>query len=185
MLQDEEKDLITKARSGDLTSFSSLIKIHQGRIFAFLIVRLNNRHEAEDFTQEVFLTAFKKLKDFDTEMPMGPWLRGIATNMLKNFWRKKKAISAGGNEELQLLIDNKFEDNHINSTQADALDLMKGCIQEMDSESADLIKLRYLQEKPLNEIQKNLNINHSTLTMRLHRIRDEIRKCINRKLQEI
>jgi RNA polymerase sigma-70 factor (ECF subfamily) len=104
-----DTELIKNAKRGDLQSFSSLIRSYQGKVFAYLAVRLANRHEAEDMTQEVFLTAFKKIKSFDENMPIAPWLRGIAANRLRNHWRKKKTVNAGSSTELEALINEKIE----------------------------------------------------------------------------
>ena len=175
-----DSELIIKAKKGDLQSFSALIKANQGKVFAYLAVRLSNRHEAEDMTQEVFLTAFKKIKSFDANMPIAPWLRGIAVNILRNHWRKKKALTAGSSSELEALVNERI--NTRGSDEEYMLELMNACISEADEESAKLIQLRYQQEKSLKYIIGEMKINHSTLTMRLHRIRESLRKCINKKM---
>lgn len=180
----EEKELILKIKNGDLKSFSELINLYQSKIFIFLVVRLNNRHEAEDMTQEVFLTAYKKINSFDTNNTVLPWLRGIALNILRNFWRKKKVLSAGGQNELELLLDQHIHQNSTEDQEPYLIELMMSCLSEADDSSRDLIKMRYKEEKPISELTGLLKINHSTLTMRLHRIRDELKKCINRKLTE-
>lgn len=180
----EDNELVEKVKLGDLKSFSELINRHQSKIFVFLVVRLNNRHEAEDLTQDVFLTAHKKIKDFDTNQNFLPWLRGIALNLLRNFWRKKKAIAAGGQNELQVLVDQHINETSQNDEEPFLIELMMSCLSETDSKSKELIQMRYKEEKPISELKSLLNINHSTLTMRLHRIRDELKKCINRKLAE-
>ena len=180
----EDKELISKIKSGDLKSFSELINRYQNKVFVFLVVRLNSRHEAEDMTQEVFLTAYKKINSFDSSQPMLPWLRGIALNILRNFWRKKKAISAGGQEELQILIDKHIHENTPEDKSPYLIELMMSCLSEADNDSQNLIEMRYKEEKPISEITGMLKLNHSTLTMRLHRIRDELKKCINRKMTE-
>ncbi|MCM8537120.1 MAG: sigma-70 family RNA polymerase sigma factor [Lentisphaeraceae bacterium] len=179
----DEKELIEKATNGDLESFAKLIRENQGKVFAYIVVRVNNRHEAEDFTQEVFLTAFKKLASFDLNMPFTPWLRGIAANILRNYWRKKKETAAGGQDELQGLIDQHIN-THSESHKHDTLDFLRQCLTEADTESSKLITLRYFKESSLASLKEELNLNHSTLTMRLHRIREEIRKCINQKISE-
>ena len=180
----EDKELIDDIKNGDLKSFSELINRYQNKIFVFLVVRLNNRHEAEDMTQEVFLTAHKKIGQFDTSLSILPWLRGIALNILRNFWRKKKAVSAGGQEELQILIDKNIHDSSAEDQEPYMIELMLSCLSEADQDSKKLIEMRYRQEKPISELTNLLKINHSTLTMRLHRIRDELKKCINRKISE-
>ena len=180
----EDKELIEKIKNGDLKSFSELITRHQNKVFVFLVVRVNNRHEAEDLTQEAFLTAYKKIKDFQTDQPVLPWLRGIALNLLRNYWRKKKAISAGGQEELQMLVDQQIHQNSNSDEEPFLIELMLSCLSETDHDSKELIQMRYKEEKPISELKNIFNLNHSTLTMRLHRIRDELKKCINRKLAE-
>ncbi|MCM8530701.1 MAG: sigma-70 family RNA polymerase sigma factor [Lentisphaeraceae bacterium] len=179
----DEKELIKNAITGNLESFAKLIRENQGKVFAYIVVRVNNRHEAEDFTQEVFLTAFKKLSSFDLNMPFTPWLRGIAANILRNYWRKKKETTVGGHSELQQLIDQHI-DTHSTFHQQDTLNFLRQCLTETDEESSKLISLRYFKENSLSSLKKELNLNHSTLTMRLHRIREEIRKCINQKISE-
>ena len=58
----EDKEIIIKAAKGDLPSFSKIVVENQGKVYAYLAVRLFTKHEAEDLTQDVFLTAFKKIK---------------------------------------------------------------------------------------------------------------------------
>ena len=181
----EDKELIEQTIKGDLSHFSELISRYQEKVFVFLVVRLNNRHEAEDMTQDVFLTAYKKLQDFKSDQPVLPWLRGIALNILRNFWRKKKAVSAGGHDELQILVDQQIHNNSNESEEPFLIELMMNCLSEADEESRDLINMRYKEDKPISELKSLLQLNHSTLTMRLHRIRDELKKCINRKMAEI
>ena len=178
----EEKELIENTQKGDLTSFSTLVKTYQGKVYAYLAVRLNNKHEAEDLTQEAFLTAYKKIKSFDTNMPFIAWIKGIAANLLRNHWRKKKAVASGSSSELEGLINSKIDSNNQDNSQV--LEFMNHCISEADEESSKLILMRYKEDKPLKEITSLLSINHSTLTMRLHRIREALRKCINKKMAE-
>ena len=180
----EDKELLQQSQKGNLKSFSELINRHQNKVFVFILVRVNSRHEAEDLAQDVFLTAYKKINDFDINQPVLPWLRGIALNIVRNYWRKKKAISAGGQQELQALVDQHIHESSNQEQEPYLIELMLSCLSEADSDARKLINMRYKEEKPIAELKNILNINHSTLTMRLHRIRDELKKCINQKLSE-
>ena len=88
----DDRDLIIRAQTGDLDAFSDLVKRYQGNVRACLLVRLHSKHEAEDLAQEAFITAFRKLDEFDEDKSFGPWIRTIAFNLLRNYWRKHKAI---------------------------------------------------------------------------------------------
>ena len=67
-----ESQLIRDAQQGDLEAFSELVNRYQGGVRACLIVRLSNRHEADDLAQEAFLIAHRKLQSFDPERAFGP-----------------------------------------------------------------------------------------------------------------
>jgi len=99
-----ETDLIRAAQGGSAEAFTDLVRRHQYAVRACLAVRLGDPHEAEDLAQEVFVTAFTRLREFDVDRPFGPWLRGIAFNLLRNHARKFRPRAIGGNEELTALL---------------------------------------------------------------------------------
>jgi RNA polymerase sigma-70 factor (ECF subfamily) len=41
-----------------------------------------------------------------------------------------------------------------------------------------LLALRYEEDLPISELTKKMNVQHSTMTMRLHRIREQLRQCM-------
>lgn len=51
---------------------------------------LQNREDAEDVTQDVFLQAYKSLKHFRGESNISTWLYRIAVNFSLNLQRKRK-----------------------------------------------------------------------------------------------
>ena len=91
-----EEDVIRQAQGGSLDHFSSLVRAHQDAIRAFVSVRLNNRCEADDLAQEVFVVAWRKIEDYDHTASFRAWLRGIAHNLLRNHWRKRRAEGLDG-----------------------------------------------------------------------------------------
>jgi RNA polymerase sigma-70 factor (ECF subfamily) len=174
-----EKELIVNAQAGNIEAFSEIVQIYQGNVRACLVVRLKSRHEAEDLAQEAFVIAFKKLKDFDANRAFGPWVRSIALKLLQNYWRKHKPVMIGCAAELQSLVDNQVNSTYAESNEADTLAALKFCIKKLDEGLQGLLKQHYIEGTPVKEITKNLNIKHSAMTMKLHRMRDQLRKCIN------
>jgi len=107
---DDESRLIRAAQGHDLAAFATLVQKHHAGVRACLAVRMNNAHDVEDLAQDVFITAFRKLSQCDPTRPLGPWLRGIAMNLLANYRRKFRALPVGLNEELQALLDAQLEE---------------------------------------------------------------------------
>ena len=174
----DDRDLIIKARGDDLDAFSELVKRYQGNVRACLLVRLHSKHEAEDLAQETFIVAFRKLVEFDEDKSFGPWIRTIAFNLLRNHWRKHKAIPVGGAAELEILINEQIGLRYSDSNESDTLAALKHCVEKLDKPMRTLLRLRYDEDLPISELTKKMNVQHSTMTMRLHRIREQLRQCM-------
>ena len=178
----EDKDLIIKTQAGDLDEFSELVKRYQGNVRACLAARLFNKHEAEDLSQEAFIVAFRKLDSFQSENAFGPWIRGIAINLLRNHIRKHKPTPVGGAAELETLIDHTIDQGYSEQNASDTLIALRHCIGKLDKPMQELLDLRYKEGFTVGELSGKLLLRHSTLTMRLHRLRDSLRACVSQKL---
>lgn len=178
----DEKQLVLASQEGDIEAFSALVKAYQANIRACLAVRLNSRFEADDLAQETFIVAFRKIHEFDSNRPLGPWLRSIAFNLLRNFWHKHKAEPVGHSEELSLLVDEHISLNYSERNELNTLNTLRECMNKLDDSMRKLVELRYHEDLPLADLARKLNINHSTLTMRLHRIRFSLKQCIEANL---
>jgi RNA polymerase sigma-70 factor (ECF subfamily) len=174
----DDRELITRARTGDLDAFSELVKRYQGNVRACLAVRLYRKHEAEDLAQETFVVAFRKLDEFDVDQAFGPWIRTIAFNLLRNYWRKHRPIPMGGAEELESLMEGQIGLRYSEKNEGDTLAALKRCIEKLDEPMRNLLNLRYHEGLSVGNLTQKMKVNHSTMTMRLHRLRDQLRRCI-------
>jgi len=178
----DKSQLIRDAQRGDLQAFTELVKRHQAQVRACLVVRMENRHEADDLAQEAFIVAFEKLGEFDADRPFGPWIRSVAFNLLRNHCRKNRPAAVGGSAELEALIDESVAARHPLPNESDRLAALRQCIQNLNESMSSLVQLRYREERSLAEVREALAIKHSTLTMRLHRLRAVLRQCVKRRL---
>lgn len=174
-----ETELIESAQQGDQKAFSQLVERYQRNVRACLAVRLNNRFEVDDLAQEAFLVAYRKIKDFDSSKAFGPWIRSIAFYLLKNYWRKHKPDAVGGSAELQILIDEEIGLQYSEKNEADSLAALKICTKKLDEGLQNIVKLHYHDGLSVGDLTEKLGVKHSAMTMRLHRMRDQLRRCIN------
>ncbi|HEV7221151.1 MAG TPA: sigma-70 family RNA polymerase sigma factor, partial [Pirellulales bacterium] len=86
----DETALIEAAKQGDREAFAAIVERHQGAVFGYLRARLLQPSDAEDLTQEVFLRCYSARARFDSANLIGPWLIGIARNLLREYARKRK-----------------------------------------------------------------------------------------------
>ena len=175
----DDKTLILAAQKGDLAAFSELVRRYQARVRAALAVRMRCPHEAEDLAQEAFVTAFRKLEAFDTARDFGPWVRSIALNLLKNYWRKHRAEPVGGSEELELLLNRRLELRGQEPDEPARLQALRVCLGKLSDEMKLLVRKHYHSGLSVAELTREAGVKHSVMTMRLHRLRDQLRRCIS------
>lgn len=74
----------------DDEAFSSLVRMHQGKIRAYLLRLCKDHDLADDMAQETFLTAFRKLQSFKGTGNFSGWLFSIAHNSFLQHLRRSK-----------------------------------------------------------------------------------------------
>ena len=91
----DEATLVARARDRDVDAFAALLRRYQRRIFALCLRMLDGASaEAEDVTQEVFVTAWRRLPELQDEAAFGGWLYRAATNRCLNLLRTRRPTQA-------------------------------------------------------------------------------------------
>ena len=91
-----DRDLVDRARQGDLEAFSQLVRRHQPRIHRLAIHMLRDHAEAEDVAQETFIRAYQALARFDGRSEPYTWFYRIGVNLSLNTIRSRKSARNSG-----------------------------------------------------------------------------------------
>ena len=89
----EDRDLIAKARQGDVEAYNLLVSRWEKRIFNYLLRLVSNREDALDISQETFLKAYQNLRKLDDPVRFSAWLFRIAHNEAFSLLRRRKPES--------------------------------------------------------------------------------------------
>lgn len=87
-----DADLVRRAKAGELQAFEELVSRHERQIFTRASRILQNPHDAEDVTQQTFLSALEHLAGFREEASFATWLNRIATFAALKVIRKRKGL---------------------------------------------------------------------------------------------
>jgi RNA polymerase sigma-70 factor (ECF subfamily) len=86
-----DRELVDRAREGDVQAFGQLVRRHQQRLQRLAMHLLRDRAEAEDVMQETFIRAYRALGRFDGRSEPYTWFYRITVNLSLNALRSRKS----------------------------------------------------------------------------------------------
>lgn len=86
----DEPALLLAARQGDEGAYRSLVQHHQGELHAHCYRMLASVHDADDAVQDVMVSAWKGLANFEARSSVRTWLFKIATNAALDISRRRQ-----------------------------------------------------------------------------------------------
>jgi RNA polymerase sigma-70 factor (ECF subfamily) len=90
----EDRDLIVKARHGNVDAYNLLVSRWEKRVYNYLLRLVGDREDALDLSQDTFLKAYQNLGKLDDPARFAPWLFRIAHNEAFSLLRRPRPDSA-------------------------------------------------------------------------------------------
>ena len=87
----DDRELIGRVLAGDPRAERELYDAHVDRVFRLVYRMVGDSHRAQDYTQETFIRAFRRLADFRGESALSTWLCAIAISVTLNGLRSLQA----------------------------------------------------------------------------------------------
>ncbi|OLB20995.1 MAG: hypothetical protein AUI12_18470 [Acidobacteria bacterium 13_2_20CM_2_57_6] len=182
-----ESETIRRAQRGDADAFERIYRAHCRRIYALCLRMAGNSTEAEDLTQEAFLTVLRKIQTFRGESAFSTWLHRIAVNLVLMRFRKKSLPEAS---------QENFEESDGNRCgrreEVGAPDLqLAGSIDRLNLERAIkqlppshklVVELHDIQGYKHKEIAQIMDWSIGNSKAQLHRARRRLRELLQESL---
>jgi RNA polymerase sigma-70 factor (ECF subfamily) len=90
----EDRDLILRARRGDVEAYNILVSRWEKRVYNYLLRSVRNREDALDLSQETFLKAYRNLGKLDDVERFPQWLFRIAHNEGVSLFRRNRLTTS-------------------------------------------------------------------------------------------
>ena len=183
-----DSEIIARVLNGEYQLFAELVKRYQNFVFTIALKYTPGREDAEEIAQDVFVKAYKALKDFRGDSKFSTWLYSIVNSTAITFLRKKKL------ETHSLDREQVFEmaDNQVSNTDANAVErkskvaMVTNAIALLSPDDARLITLFYKAEQSLEEISRIVNMETNTVKVKLHRARTRLKEKMEKHfMQEV
>lgn len=111
---ERDEALVDYAQQGDMAAFEELVGRHRDKIYARAFSMLRNEDEALDLSQEAWVKAWQRLRQFQGDSSFVTWITRIVINLcLDHLRRQKRQLSEsfelieeeGGGVERQMPIE--------------------------------------------------------------------------------
>jgi RNA polymerase sigma-70 factor (ECF subfamily) len=185
---DPDAELVAQWQAGDLTAFERLVRRHERRVFRLLYRMLGNREEAEDATQEAFLSLHRHGHRFRREARFSTFLYRVAANAALNR-RRSLGRARARVEELgrrQMLGDEGPSGGPDPETAAHGAQVQVAVQQALLELPEDLrmaVVLFDIEGRPYKEIADVLGVPEGTVKSRIHRGRSALREGLREFLK--
>lgn len=181
-----DKALVAAAKAGDFKAFEALVKRHQKRIYAVALGMLKSAEEAEEVTQDTFLSAFQALENFREDSAFFTWIYRVATNHCLMRLRKKKPEARGDLTELEDLAGRsevqwaRAPDKAV--AQQEFSSAMDAALNRLDDDARAVLVLRAFDGLSMAEIGDLLALSVPAVKSRLHRARSAVKASMDEQL---
>lgn len=141
----------------------------------FCLVKLKNQDQADDLVQECFYILYEHyMKDEDIKNVAG-FLYKIADNLIKAQWREnQKAEKMVQIDEVSDIIPARTDEY----SDIDYDLLAERLLKTLSENERELYKLKYIDNKSLDEISTELCMNYQATAKRLSRLRQKVKDLI-------
>lgn len=149
------------------TDFIRILKEYKTTIYTVCFMFSKDKDEVNDMYQEVSINLWKGFDNFAQKSEMKTWIYRISLNTCISFDRKKKR-----RKTVPLTVDiDLFEDNDHESKQIKALYNRINKLEPFDR----AIILLWLENLPYDEIGAIVGISTKNVSVRLSRIREQLK----------
>ena len=173
-----DKEIINRVLKGEQQLYAELVNRYQNFVFTITLRYAQQREDAEEVAQDVFVKAYRSLADFRGDSKFSTWLYTIVTTSCITFLRKKKLeTSSLDNERVFEMADNQDSGMRANQVeQKSKVAMVNEAIKMLSPDDATIITLFYKGEQSLEEIGQAMKLESNTVKVRLHRARQRLKE---------
>ena len=187
-----DAELVRRAQAGDLAAFEELVSRYEQRVYTQARRITGQEQDAEDVTQQAFLSALEHLADFRGEASFATWLTRIATHAALKIIRKRQGLPTmsleAATEEQETYgsiphpeyITDWREGPAELATHSETQRLIDTALAQLDEKHRLVFLLRDVEGMSVKETAEALQLSETNVKVRLLRARLQLREQLTR-----
>jgi RNA polymerase sigma factor (sigma-70 family) len=175
-----EQELVASVRRGDDPAFEELFSRYRSRISGYVMTAVGDHGRAEDITQEVFISALRRLRDTERPISFKPWIYAIAKNAcideFRRTWRAAEVSleQDGDAGPLEAQLPSFHPSPHAALENRQQLDDLQGAFRGLSESHHRILVLRELEGLSYGEIGRRMGMSRAMVESTLFRARKRL-----------
>lgn len=181
----DEAQLVSRSLAGDRNAFEEIVRRNLSPVEATAFALMGNSDDSEDVAQEVFVTAWQKLRQLEQPGKLKAWLCAMARNAAKSRWRKRDPLRGAAtlDEATQTASTLTPSPSEAAST-AERRRIAWQAIADMPEDYRLPLVLFYREGQSIREVASALDVSEDTVRQRLSRGRAMLRTEVTRMVED-
>jgi RNA polymerase sigma-70 factor (ECF subfamily) len=181
MDDNDDNVLAERVLEGETGAFSVIVDRHKEKMYYLGLRFFHNNEDAEDFAQDVFLQAFKKLSSFSGEVPFGAWLYRIAFNLAVNKYHfdRVRLTDPGEPADFRANVFEEYTSPEMAMMYEELRNKVSDALTQLPEAYTLVIRMHYYDRLTYGEISEITDIPVNTIKSHISRAKKMIRNILS------
>jgi RNA polymerase sigma-70 factor (ECF subfamily) len=174
--------ILDEVARGRTEAFGKIVRDHALPLRSYLASQVYHLDDVDDLAQEVFLAALRSLSTFRRGDDFGAWLRGIARNKVRVYFRtqsRRNQALRRFRDEVTALIEEDLE--RVTSERAGAIERLLQCIAKLPERLRRVVRAGLEGDRPA-ELAKALSTTIGVIYNLHYRANQLLRECLQKEV---
>jgi RNA polymerase sigma-70 factor (ECF subfamily) len=177
MSKSDDTKLIERCMRGDRQAFEALLLKYERPVFNAAYRMLNDRDDARDVTQTVFLKVFENFAQYDPQRRFFSWIYRITLNESINWIGRQKRLQPLAGETSDEAAGPERE-----AENAGIAKEVQAALMTLTEDYRTVIVLKHFLECSYGEISEVLGIPEKTVKSRLYTARQQMKDALGTRI---
>ena len=172
-----DAELVLRFKGGEESAFEDLVRKYMKEAYAFCLRLTRDAAEAEELSQQGFVSAYRALHRFRGESTFRSWLYQILVNLHRDWirrGRRAEARLAVVREEVQRKQFARTEESEIHAAELE--EVVKAKVEGLSPRQREVLVLHLYQGLSYGEIAQALGCSYDDVKMNLSLARKHLKQ---------
>jgi RNA polymerase sigma-70 factor (ECF subfamily) len=174
---------VRSVRAGDREAYRQIIEACEAKVRIILAAMLPEQNDVDDIAQEVFVTAYTKLGEYEVGSDFVAWIKAITRNLALNErrrWFRQARFKDKFEAEMEASLE-PFVTDFGGRYEGNVLEALRDCLRRLEEPSRRITEDFYFHDLSGEEIARRHERKAGWVRLILFRARTAIAACLQKK----